>query len=236
MWVDEINNKGGLLGRKVEFIQRDTFGKPEEAVRYAREFAAGSDVDFIFAHGSSAEAFAIAAVAKDLKKVVFASNETTAFTADPKVRSRYCFRSAPDMLLNSIFTGRFAANKAKEWVLRGGIRLPMTTPSAGTRSATFVEHLKKFHPKAEIIGQAWPKLGEADFTSHITAIMGAKPDAVYNDLYGSDMAGFIKQGSMYGFLDKSKFFMGGLGEGDVIDSSKKAWGSFLRDYTARPCM
>ena len=31
MWVDEVNGRGGLLGRKVEFVQRDTGGKPEEA-------------------------------------------------------------------------------------------------------------------------------------------------------------------------------------------------------------
>ncbi len=38
MWVDEVNGRGGLLGRKVEFVQRDTGGKPEEAVRWAREY------------------------------------------------------------------------------------------------------------------------------------------------------------------------------------------------------
>ena len=49
MWVDEVNGRGGLLGRKVEFVQRDTGGKPEEAVRWAREFAGGGDIDFLFA-------------------------------------------------------------------------------------------------------------------------------------------------------------------------------------------
>ena len=53
LWAEDVNKKGGLLGRKVEVVQRDTFGKPEETVRYAREFAAGQDTVFIFAHGTS---------------------------------------------------------------------------------------------------------------------------------------------------------------------------------------
>ncbi len=65
MWVDEVNVRGGLLGRKVEFVQRDTGGKPEEAVRWAREFAGAGDIDFLYAHGSSAEGFAVASVSKE---------------------------------------------------------------------------------------------------------------------------------------------------------------------------
>ena len=99
MWLDEVNGRGGLLGRKVEFVQRDTGGKPEEAVRWAREFASGGDIDFLFASGSSAEGFAVASVSKELKKAIFALNNSTDFTADPKVRSPYCSEGAPTTYL-----------------------------------------------------------------------------------------------------------------------------------------
>ena len=198
IWADEINKKGGLLGRKVEVVQRDTFGKPEEAARYAREFAAGSDIDFIFAHGSSAEAFAVAAIAKDLRKVIFVGNETTAFTADPKVRSKYCFRPGRNCLFDNMVAGKYAVNKSKELGLVKWHTIAADYAFGRESVGVFIEYLKKHYPKAEIIGQAWPKLGEPDFTPHITAIMGAKPDAVFNDLYSGDIASFIKQGNMYG--------------------------------------
>ena len=153
LWADEINKKGGLLGRKVEVVQRDTFGKPEEAARYAREFAAGSDIDFIFAHGSSAEAFAIAAIAKDLRKVIFVSSETTAFTADPKVRSRYCFRSTRNCLFDNMVSGRYAANKSKELGLAKWYTIAADYALGREAIDVFVEYLKKHHPKAEVIGQ-----------------------------------------------------------------------------------
>ena len=226
MWADEINKKGGLLGRKVEVVQRDTFGKPEEAVRYAREYAAGTDIDFIFAHGSSAEAFAIAAVAKDLKKVIVVGNEATAFTADPKVRSKYCFRSTRNTLFDNMVSGSYAANKSKELGLNKWYTIAADYAFGRESVGFFVEHLKKQYPKAEIVGQAWPKLGEQDFTPHITAIMGAKPDAVFNDLFSGDIANFIKQGSMYGLFEKGKCFFKALIDYDVIDTVRNSLGHF----------
>ena len=108
MWTEDVNSRGGLLGRKVEFVQRDTGGKPEEAVRWARDFAA-NNIDFLFAHGSSAEGYAVASVSKELKKITFVVNNATEFTADPKVRSPYCFRTARNNLLDIIVSAQYAA-------------------------------------------------------------------------------------------------------------------------------
>ena len=122
--------------------------------------------------------------------------------------------------------GRYAANKSKELGLAKWYTIAADYALGRESIDVFVEHLKKYYPKAEIIGQAWPKLGEPDFTPHITAIMGAKPDAVFNDLYSGDIANFIKQGNMYGLFDKSKFFFKALIDYDVIDSVRNSLGRF----------
>ena len=71
---------------------------------------------------------------------------------------------------------------------------------AATRSAAFVEYLKKLRPDIEIVDQQWPKLGEADFTAFITAQMGKKPDAVYCDVFGGDFVTFVKQATPLGYF------------------------------------
>ena len=81
----------------------------------------------------------------------------------------------------------------------------------------FAEFLKKFDPDVQIVGQSWPKLGESVFTPDITAIMAAKPDGIFNHLWGGDMTTFMKQGSMYGLLDKGKWFIKDLDEYPVRD-------------------
>ncbi len=224
MWQDEVNKRGGLLGRKVEFVQRDTGGKPEEAVRWAREFAASGDIDFLFAHGSSAEGFAVAAVSKELKKVTFVANEATEVTADPKVRSPYVFRSGRNTLLDNIVSAQYAAKKAKELGLKRWYTIAGDYSFGRDGVGIFVEFLKKYYPEVQIVGQAWPKLGESDFTPHITAMAAAKPDAVFNLIWGGDMTTFIKQATMYGLLDKGKWFIKDMSEYNVIDSVKTGMG------------
>src|SRR5262245_63049425 len=47
MYVEEINGKGGVLGRKLELITRDTKGNADEAVRVSRELILKDNVDFL---------------------------------------------------------------------------------------------------------------------------------------------------------------------------------------------
>ena len=96
-----------------------------------------------------------------------------------------------------------------------------------------LEHLKRFHPKAEIVGQTWPKPGEPDYTAHITAMTAAKPDAIFCGLFAGDVVGLVKQASMYGLLDKTKFLGTCLGEFLVFDAVKKGLGKFPAGLYAR---
>ena len=57
LWAEKVNREGGLLGRQIELINRDSEGKPEQGVRYARDYAA-QGFDFIYQYGPSSESFA----------------------------------------------------------------------------------------------------------------------------------------------------------------------------------
>jgi branched-chain amino acid transport system substrate-binding protein len=224
LWGEEINKKGGLLGREVQIFQRDTFGKPEDAVRYTREFAASGDIDFIIAHGSSAEAFAVAAISKDIKRLITSLNETTEYTADPKVRSPYCFRFARNGLLMGIGFGQYAGRVSKDLGLTRWSTIGADYAMGRDTVNFFVEFLKRINPQVEIKAQVWPKLYEADFSPQITAILAARPQAVYSGLWGGDLIAFIKQAAMYGLFEQTKFFSTHLGDYQIIDSITKAIG------------
>src|SRR6185436_2285418 len=47
MAVEEVNAKGGVLGRKVEVLFRDDKGQPAEAVKHAQELVASEKVALI---------------------------------------------------------------------------------------------------------------------------------------------------------------------------------------------
>ena len=57
--VAEINAKGGVLGRKLEIVSRDSKANADEAVRVARELVIKDNVDFLAGTLTSAEAPAV---------------------------------------------------------------------------------------------------------------------------------------------------------------------------------
>ncbi len=41
--------------------------------------------------------------------------------------------------------------------------------------------------------EAWPKLGQADFTPYITQLLSAQAEVVYSGLWGVELVAFIRQ-------------------------------------------
>jgi branched-chain amino acid transport system substrate-binding protein len=195
--VADINAKGGVLGRKLELLPRDSKANADEAVRLARELIIKNNVDFLSGTLTSAEAPAVSTIAKE-NKVVFVAPvaKTTRLTA-PENLHPYIFRLAS----NTTIEGHTAASLMAKW---GEVkRVATIAPDYAygrDAVAAFVDHLKKLRPDIEIVDQQWPKLGEADFTAFITAQMGKKPDAVECNVFGGDFVTMAKQAGPLGYF------------------------------------
>src|SRR5215813_13458134 len=94
MFVDELNAKGGVLGRKVELTIRDSKADANEAVRVARELILKENVDFLVGTLTSAEGPAVSVMAKE-NKIFFIAPipKTDQLTAADKLHP-YVFRVA----------------------------------------------------------------------------------------------------------------------------------------------
>ena len=111
MFVDELNAKGGVLGRKLELVIRDTKGNADEAVRVSRELILRDNVDFLFGALTSAEGPAVSVVAKE-NKIVFIAPipKTDQLTAKDKLHP-YVFRVASTTTIE----GRSIAEIMAKW-------------------------------------------------------------------------------------------------------------------------
>jgi branched-chain amino acid transport system substrate-binding protein len=220
--IEDLNAKGGLLGRKIEVLRQDSKGAIEEAIRIARDFVTKDKVDLIFDQSSSREAFAIREVSKSLKMLTFVTaSETAEFTGNPKGWSRYSFRTGDQDVHNSVVGGLYAAQiaKANKWTKWGSI----SPDYAYGRDFTdaFFTILKMQYPEVKIVGQMWPKLFEPDYTPHITAALNAKPQAMFSAFWGGDCASFLEQAQMYGFFDQIKYFGNSIADYNVLKALKK---------------
>ncbi len=86
--VERINANGGLAGRKIELVIRDSKGQPQEAARVARELVNSSGCELLMDAEGSSGAFAVQEVVRDLGVFcIHTATETSALTADPKLRA-----------------------------------------------------------------------------------------------------------------------------------------------------
>jgi len=74
MGVKEINDAGGLLGRKIEIVQADDQFNPAQAVSEARRLAQLEKVNFVLGPGSSGLALAVAPIFNEAKIIYFSTS------------------------------------------------------------------------------------------------------------------------------------------------------------------
>jgi branched-chain amino acid transport system substrate-binding protein len=222
MFVDEINGKGGVLGRKFELIVRDTKGNADEAVRVSRELILKENVDFLVGTLTSAEGPAVSVVAKE-NKIVFIAPipKTDQLTAADKLHP-YVFRVSA----NTTMEGRSCAEIVAKWPVTKIATISPDYAYGQDVTKAFVEHMKKIKPSVQIVDQQWPKLGEADYTPFINAQMAKKPEAVFSSLWGGHFVTFAKQAKPLGYFDAVKYNFIGAGEAGSPESTK----SMGKDY------
>jgi branched-chain amino acid transport system substrate-binding protein len=197
MAAAEINAKGGVLGRQLEILPRDSKASADEAVRLARELIIKDNVDFLVGTLTSAEAPAVSTVAKENKIVFIAPTAKSTLLTDPAHIHPYIFRISS----NTDVEGLAGATEMAKYKTVKTVATIAPDYAYGHDSINaFIASLKKLRPDIKIVDEEWPKLGEPDFTSFITAQMGKKPDAIYCSLFAGDFVTFVKEAKPLGYF------------------------------------
>ena len=201
---DQVNAAGGIDGRKVELIVRDSRNLPEEAVKNVRNLVSSEGCTLVVSGESSASAAAINESLRDIKAACFQVNsEASSLTADPKKFNPLIFRVARQGIHDAIAGGSIVSRIAKE---RGITRWATCSPDYSFgREVTqqFIDYFRQFGGKMDLAVQAWPKFGTPDFTEVVTRLLASNPQGIYSLCIGGDLISLIEQGNLYGlFKDK----------------------------------
>ena len=215
MAVDEINAKGGVLGRKIEVIFRDDKGQPAEAVKHAQELVESEKVALIAGSFLSNVGLAVSDWAKQNKTMFVVAEALTEAVTWSKGHD-HVVRLRP----NTYEQGRMLADKAGKmkyvkWATIG------PNYEYGKRAwETFRDRMKELKPEIQVVGEHWPTLGKIEPGPLVTAILSQNPDALYVSLFGSDWLAFVREAQKRGLFQK--MFVVGilLGEPEYIDPLK----------------
>src|SRR5215472_16395085 len=215
MVVDEINARGGVLGRKVEVLFRDDKGQPAEAVKHAQELVASEKVSLIAGTFLSNVGLAVSDWAKQNKTLFVASEPLTEALTWSKGHD-HVFRVRP----NTYEQGRMLAEKAGRMKYARWATIGPNYEYGKRAWETFRDRLKELKPDVHVVGEHWPTLGKIEPGPLVTAIMSQNPDALYVSLFGSDWLAFVREAQKRGLFQK--IFVVGilLGEPEYIDPLK----------------
>src|SRR5262249_61860046 len=95
-------------------------------------------------------------------------------TADPKIRSATAFRVARQGVHDAVAGSTYLADYAKVKKLTKWATCSPDYAYGRDVTAQYLQFLKQFNPNIEVIADAWPKLGQPDFTEVITKLIQAK--------------------------------------------------------------
>ena len=200
--VDKINAGGGILGRKVEVLTRDSKFKVDLGLSAAKELIYRENVDILMGTINSALALAISDMCKKEKVPFFVT-----FSKSAKITGAKGHRYVFSITENTALAGKAAAvGLAKKPYMKYWIAGDDYEYGHAIADGVW-NNLKNMKPGVELLGQSWWKVGEPDFTPYITAILSAKPDAVIVATGGRDCVPFLKAAKATGFNERVPFFM-----------------------------
>lgn len=193
--VEEINAAGGILGKKIEIVWRDSQSKADVTKQNVTELIDKEGVKMVFGGSSSGVAIAAAKVAKEKNTLFFGtltySTETTGEDG-LKTTFRECYDSwmgakAIGAYLNQKYSGKkyfyITADYTWGWTTEASMRTFTQTTDESV-------HKKTKTP--------FPGATEQDFSKALSFAKMVKPDVLVLVLFGNDMSTAIRQATAMG--------------------------------------
>ena len=203
MWVDDVNQKGGLLGRKVEFIAYDDQSNPANTPGIYTKLLDVDRVDLLIAPYGTVPTAPVMPLAKQRGLLLMGN---FSFQVNAKVQHDMWFNNSP-------------WNDAASWsdgFMKNGQKLGAKSIAFLAADQEFAQNLangarvlaKKANMKA-VYDQNYPPT-TTDFSSLIRGIRAAKPDMVFVMSYPNDSVAIVRAVNEIGVGSGVKMFGGGM--------------------------
>ena len=213
--VEEINAAGGVNGKKLELITRDDNASPGDAVRAAEELVSREKIDVLAGAFLSNTGLALTDFAKQ-KKFFYLAGEPLTDKIIWASGNKYTFRLRPGTYMQAAMLVPEAVKlKKKRWAV-----VYPNYEYGQSAVAAFKELMKAAQPDVEFVAEQAPPLGKLDAGSVVQALADAKPDAIFNVLFGADLSKFVREGNTRGLFENRSVVSVLTGEPEYLDPLK----------------
>jgi branched-chain amino acid transport system substrate-binding protein len=217
--IDEFNAKGGVLGRKVEWITADTETNPATGTRVAERFIAQEQCAFLIGAVHSGVANAITQIASKYGTVYLNTNSSA-----PSEAGENCSRVKFVWDGNGTNFSKAAVQNAVEKIGKRWLLLTNDYVWGHTTSAATKAQVEK--AGGEIIDNLLVPQNTRDFTSYLLKVQQLKPDVVATAIGGDDIKALRQQVSELKLEDKAAWINNQQDWPDVWGAPETLFGVF----------
>jgi branched-chain amino acid transport system substrate-binding protein len=196
MAIDDINGKGGVLGRAVALAVEDsTSGDTGTAVQKARKLIDGDNVDFLLGSSNSAQSLALAQVSNEKGVLqIVPGGHTDAITGASCHWNVFRVCNTTQMEANAVVASLIKQYGKKFYYLTTDYAFGHTLEAGMVKAAAPLG--------GERVGGDLIPLGNVDFSSHLIKAQATNPDVIVFLLPGDDMTNALKQAVQFGLEKK----------------------------------
>jgi branched-chain amino acid transport system substrate-binding protein len=203
IWRDDVNARGGLLGRKIELIVYDDKSSASETPAIYAKLLDVDKVDLLFAPYATVPTAPIMPLVKQRGMLLMGN---FSFQVNSKIHHDMWFNNAPWGPADAWATGFLGLGQKA-----GGKTVAMLSADqefAQNLITTARDVAKKMNIPV-VFDQTYPPT-TAEFSSIIRALNAAKPDIVYVASYPPDSAAILRAINEIGVGDNVKIFGGAM--------------------------
>lgn len=215
--TNKVNAQGGIKGRKIELVVRDTKTNPTEAARLANQVIADDKVIAIIGATTGSETLAFADAAMRAQVPVFPMVGTPSVTDPEKPYSKWVYRMSVPLTtdLPASFNRMVKDGKKRMAVFS-------EEDAYGQQGAAMAVELAKKHGGVEVVENISAPKTATDLTTQATKIRNAKPDAVLLVTASTGSGGaFLRKLQQVG-LNVPVYGMAGIVQKQIITSGGSA--------------
>ncbi|MGG3955178.1 Urea ABC transporter urea binding protein [Anoxybacillus flavithermus] len=223
MAIEEINESGGLLGKKIEPVIEDGASDWPTFSEKAKKLLQKDKVVTIFGGWTSASRKAMLPVVEQNNGLLWYPVQYEGMESSPNIF--YTGATTNQQIVPAV--SWLLQNKGKKFFLLGSDYVFPRTANKIIRAQLKAEG-------GQLVGEEYTPLGHTDYSTIISKIKDVKPDVVFNTLNGDSNVAFFKQLKDAGITPKDLTVMSvsiaeeeirGIG-GDVLAGHLAVWNYF----------
>ncbi|MGN0553064.1 MAG: urea ABC transporter substrate-binding protein [Oscillospiraceae bacterium] len=194
--IDEINAAGGVLGKKIEYVEEDGASEPSTFATKAEKLIDSEKVSTVFGCWTSSSRKAVKPIFEEYGSLLWYPVQYEGMESSSNI---VYTGAAPNQQIVPAIDYLIEKGYKKFFLLGSDYVFP--------RTANMIINAQVANAGLEVVGEEYADMDQTDFAAIIAKIEAAQPDVIINTLNGTGNVSFFKQMSEKNYTSKEYMTM-----------------------------